>query len=230
MKRYDPSENPAANIFTRDEVRDFDDRAINVLGIPGVVLMENAGKNCARIILDRLKQPAAAEVCIFCGTGNNGGDGYVIARHLVNAGVNVKVVICGHSEKIKGDARINLEIARNMGIPEACLDPDAADTAEQLSDMAGQSDIIVDAIFGTGLNGTLRDRYIEIIEQINSLSKEVIAVDIPSGLNCDTGQPLPVAIKAAATVSFVALKKGFTYPHANEYTGQVYIASIGIEP
>ncbi len=230
MKRYDPSENPAANIFTGDEVRQFDAHAIDILGIPGVVLMENAGKNCAQIILDRLKEPAGADVCIFCGTGNNGGDGYVIARHLVNAGVNVRIVICGDSGKIKGDARINLDIARKMGIPETCLDLGAGRTDELVSDLAGQSDLIVDAIFGTGLKGDLRGQYIELIERINSLSKEVIAVDIPSGLNCDTGQPLPAAIKAAATVTFVAVKKGFTYARANAYTGQVYIASIGIEP
>lgn len=230
MKRYDPSEKTSFNVMTRDEVRGFDARAINILGIPGAVLMENAGKNCAEMILGRLKEPADAEVCIFCGTGNNGGDGYVIARHLVNAGVTARIVICGDSEKVKGDARINLDIARNMNISGTCLDPDAADLAGRLQDMAGQSDIIVDAIFGTGLKGKLTSQYIEIIEGINSLSKEIIAVDIPSGLDCDTGEPLPTAIKAAATVTFVAVKKGFTNEQSIAYTGDVYIASIGIEP
>ena len=216
--------------MTRSEVRAFDAHAIDILGIPGVVLMENAGKNCAELILGRLKEPPDADVCIFCGTGNNGGDGYVIARHLVNAGVNARIVICGDIAKVKGDARINLDIARKMGIPEVCLDPVADGTLDQLSDLAGQSDIIADAVFGTGLKGELTSQYIELIERINSLSKEVIAVDIPSGLNCDTGHPLPVAIKASATVTFVTAKKGFTHAHSNTYTGKVYIASIGIEP
>ena len=228
MKRYDPSEKATADIFTGDQVRQFDAHAIDVLGIPGVVLMENAGKNCAEMILGRLKEHAGADVCIFCGTGNNGGDGYVIARHLVNAGVNARIVICGDSEKVKGDARINLDIARKMNIAECSLDLQGSDIAEQISELAGQSDIIVDAVFGTGLKGKLTDQYIELIERINSLGKDVIAVDIPSGLNCDTGQPSPTAIKATATVTFVAVKKGFTYHHANAYTGQVYIASIGI--
>ncbi len=230
MEIYDPSENPARCVMTRQEVRGFDAHAINILGVPGVVLMENAGKNCAEMILGRLKDPAGADVCIFCGTGNNGGDGYVIARHLVNAGVNARIVICGDSEKVKGDARINLDIARKMNISECSLDLQGRDIARQVSDLAGQSDIIVDAVFGTGLKGKLTSQYIGLIERINSLSKEVIAVDIPSGLDCDTGQPLPSAIKATATVTFVAVKKGFTYAHSNAYTGQVYIASIGIEP
>lgn len=228
MQKYDPSENAAFNVMTRDEVRGFDAHAIDVLGIPGAVLMENAGKNCAQLILERLK--AGGQVTIFCGTGNNGGDGYVIARHLVNAGASVLIVICGDSEKVKGDARINLDIARNMNIPEAGLDLEGEDVAGRLSDLAGHSDMIVDAIFGTGLQGKLRGQYIEVIEGINSLSVETIAVDIPSGLDCDTGQPLPVAIKASATVTFVAVKKGFTNPQSAVYTGQVYIASIGIDP
>lgn len=212
--------------MTREEVRGFDARAIETLGIPGVVLMENAGKNCADLITDRLK--GKGDICIFCGTGNNGGDGYVIARQLVNAGINVQIVICGDSEKVKGDAKINLDIVRKMNIPEISIAFDK-DIAVQISELAGQSDMIVDAIFGTGLTGKLRDRYIEIIEQINGLGKEVIAVDIPSGLDCDTGDPLPIAIKAAVTVTFVAVKKGFTYAHSTAYTGDVYVASIGID-
>ena len=229
MQKYDPSKNTSVRVMTRDEVRGFDAHAIDVLGIPGAVLMENAGKNCAEVILGRLKEAAGGEVCVFCGTGNNGGDGYVIARHLVNAGVMTRIVICGDAEKVCGDAKIHLETAQNMAIPLEYLDADSID-AEQVSDLAGQSDVVVDAIFGTGLKGQLRDQYIELINEINSLCRDVVAVDIPSGLDCDTGEPLPVAIIASATVTFVAVKKGFTYAHSTAYTGDVYVSSIGIEP
>jgi NAD(P)H-hydrate epimerase len=215
--------------MTRQEVRDFDAYAINTLGIPGDVLMENAGRGCSEVILEKLKQQGVSKVCIFCGTGNNGGDGFVIARHLKNAGVNVKVVICGSAEKIKGDAEINYKIAANMKIDIQEF-ADIAKLNEQIKNLAGDCDMTVDAIFGTGLSGSLKSQFAELINSINALSKPVIAVDIPSGLDCDKGEPLDTAIKAIATVTFVAAKKGYLNPNSRQYTGEVYIASIGIEP
>jgi len=212
--------------MTRAEVRAVDVWAIDSVGIAGVVLMENAGIGCADIIAQRLGDPAGKRVCIFCAGGNNGGDGYVIARHLHNAGCSVKVVICADREKIKGDALINLQIIEKMQIDIVQLGTDSGTVAGEASDC----DIVVDALFGTGLTGRLRDDYIELIESINNLEAEVIAVDIPSGLDCDQGLPLPAAIRAAATVTFVAVKKGFKVESAKDYTGQVYVVSIGIEP
>lgn len=208
------------------EVRAFDAWAIESVGISGVVLMENAGSGCADIIAERLGGAAGKRVCIFCGGGNNGGDGYVIARHLHNAGCSVKVVICADRGKIRGEALENLRIIEKMGLDIETFDP----SGEMVVRAAQDCDIVVDALFGTGLSGRLRDNYIKLIESINSLDAEIIAVDIPSGLDCDEGVPLGAAIKAAATMTFVAVKKGFIEKNAKEFTGDVYVVSIGIEP
>ena len=113
MQKY--SKENKSIVMSRDEVRSFDSWAINALGIPGVVLMENAGRSCAELIRDKLTGIDEPKVCIFCGTGNNGGDGYVIARHLLNFGFKVTIVISGNRNKIKGDAKINLDILEQIG-------------------------------------------------------------------------------------------------------------------
>jgi len=217
------------SVLTRQQVRDVDAWAINEMGIPGIVLMENAGRNCAEIVAAELKNCGGSKVCIFCGTGNNGGDGFVIARHLKNAGFDVIIILCGQASKIKGDAAINYKIAVNMKISIREFIP-ALGNLKDVEFLAGNCDVIVDAIFGTGLSGELAAGFAELINAINLLNKPVIAVDIPSGLDCDTGESLSVATRAIATVTFVAAKKGFKNPRSADYTGDVYIASIGIEP
>ncbi|MHC4394974.1 MAG: NAD(P)H-hydrate epimerase [Planctomycetota bacterium] len=228
MEKYSPDKK--CIVMTRDEVRAFDSWAINTLGIAGVVLMENAGQSCAELIKAKLVGTADPKVCIFCGTGNNGGDGYVIARGLLNRGFRVAVAICGDHEKIKDDAKTNLDILEQLGQPIEQLDLEN-DIPGQVEAFTADADMLVDGLFGTGLRGQLKDRYIELIESINALNRSVLAVDIPSGLDCDTGEPLGGAIKAAYTVTFVAVKKGFTLTRAaTKYTGEIYIASIGVEP
>jgi NAD(P)H-hydrate epimerase len=214
--------------MTRDEVRAFDAWAINTLGIPGVVLMENAGRSCAGLVQEKLKDIARPKVCIFCGTGNNGGDGYVIARHLINSGFDVTVAVCGDLDKIKGDAKINLDILERMGRPIERLDPADANLVERVQSLAAGADMVVDGLFGTGLKGQLNDEYRRLIESINACNCPILAVDIPSGLDCDSGEPLGAAIEAAWTVTFVAVKKGFTSANAARYTGEILVASIGI--
>jgi len=214
--------------MTRDEVRAFDAWAIDTIGIPGVVLMENAGRSCAELIEDKLKDVAEPKVCIFCGTGNNGGDGYVIARHLINRGIQVTVVICGDRSKIKGDAKINLDILERMGRPVELLNPSGGDIAGEVERLINGAGVIVDSLFGTGLRGRLSDEYRRLIESINACNSPVLAVDIPSGLDCDAGEPLGGAIRAAWTVTFVAVKKGFLSAIAAQYTGEIFVASIGI--
>lgn len=230
MKRFVPGKDPNSALMSHQQVRAFDRWAIETLGIPGVVLMENAGRSCAGLILEKLDPVEDPAVSVFCGTGNNGGDGFVIARHLYKSGVNVKVIICGDKAKIKGDAKINLDIVEKMNISIDVIDMAGADLALQLNSLTAQSSLLVDALFGTGLTGKLRDEYVELIEQINSLKKPIIAVDIPSGLDCDSGVPLGTAIKALATVTFVAVKNGFAVAGSQVYTGDVYVASIGIDP
>ncbi|MHC4664585.1 MAG: NAD(P)H-hydrate epimerase [Planctomycetota bacterium] len=217
-------------VMSRAEVRAVDSRAINELGIPGVVLMENAGRSCAELIKEKLAGTANPKVCIFCGTGNNGGDGYVIARHLLNSGFRVIVVICGDRAKIRGDAKINLEILEKLGHPIEEVDLSAADIEGRVKALAGGADMVVDGLFGTGLSGQLRSEHIELIESMNAQNCPILAVDIPSGLDCDSGQPLGAAIRAAYTVTFVAAKNGFAATGARDYAGEVFIASIGAEP
>jgi hydroxyethylthiazole kinase-like uncharacterized protein yjeF len=229
MEKYLP--NKKFVVMTRDEVRAFDNWAINTLGITGVVLMENAGRSCAELIKEKLADIAEPKICIFCGTGNNGGDGYVIARHLLNAGFAVTVVICGDRKKIKGDAKINLDILERMGQSIEQLDIADGDISLLVKNFTDGADIIVDALFGTGLSGQLSNEYKQLIESINAQGCPILAVDIPSGLDCDTGEPLGAAIKARWTVTFVAMKKGFIISeNANQYTGEIFVASIGVEP
>ncbi len=227
MERYSPDKKFV--VMTRDEVRAIDSWAINTIGIPGVVLMENAGRSCAELIKDKLKDIEAPKVCIFCGTGNNGGDGYVIARHLLNSGFEVKVVICGDRGKVKGDAKINLDILERLGRRVEQLKPGDGDVAAQVKTFAAGANMVVDGIFGTGLSGQLRDDYKELVESINACDCPILAVDIPSGLDSDTGRPLGAAIRADYTVTFVAVKKGFASGSATKYTGEIFVASIGVE-
>jgi hydroxyethylthiazole kinase-like uncharacterized protein yjeF len=229
MKRYSPDKKCV--VMTRDEVRAVDSWAINTLGIPGVVLMENAGRSCAELIKEKLKEIANPKVCIFCGTGNNGGDGYVIARHLLNSSFKVTVIICGDRNKIKGDAKTNLDILERMGQPIEQLNMADEDITGRVRTFAEGADMLVDGLFGTGLRGQLSDEYKQLIESINAQGRPILAVDIPSGLDCDTGEPLGAAIKAIYTVTFVAVKKGFTMSSSvAQYTGQIFVASIGVEP
>ena len=217
--------------MSREEVRGVDAWAIEEIGAPGVVLMENAGRTCAELIKEQLAGVDRPHVCCFCGTGNNGGDGYVIARHLLNAGFEVKVVLCGDPEKVCGDARTNLDILERLGQTIEPLSPGRENVAQRITTLGGGADLVVDALFGTGLRGPLNEQYQSLIGAINNLERPILAVDIPSGLDCDTGEPHGIAICATWTVTFVAVKKGFLAgPQADRHTGQLHVASIGIEP
>jgi NAD(P)H-hydrate epimerase len=228
MEKYSPDKKTI--MMSRDEVRAFDAWAINELGIPGVVLMENAGRSCAEFIKKELAGVTNPKVCIFCGTGNNGGDGYVIARHLLNSAFEVVVVICGDRNKVKGDAKTNLDVLEGLGRSIEQLNLDNSDIPSRVKTFAAGADMLVDGLFGTGLNGQLSDEYKQLIESINSQHRPILAVDIPSGLDCDAGEPLGAAIRASYTVTFVAVKKGFRAAKASAYTGEIFVASIGVEP
>ena len=231
MKKFDLTHAENFVVMSRSEVRRFDAWAINDLKIPGVVLMENAGRSCAELIIARLNNIDSPKVCIFCGIGNNGGDGYVIARHLANAAIESSVVICGDKNRVKGDALINLNIIEGMNLPIHRLDMAPGQIGDQVKEFAHGCHMLVDALFGTGLRGELTPPYRELIDAVNACNLPVLAVDIPSGIDCDTGRPLAEAIEAADTVTFAAVKKGFvTGADSIKYTGRVYVASIGVEP
>lgn len=217
--------------MTRRQVRDFDAEAIHTLGVPGAVLMENAGRGSAEVVAEMMDTAGTKRVVLFCGCGNNGGDGFVIARHLHNLGFEPLTVLCGLEQKLTPDARTHYEILGRMKLPVIHLDLSQSAILHQIRMAAAGCSLVVDALFGTGLKEELSNPYIQVITAINALHIPILSVDIPSGLDCDAGIPLPVCIKAAATVSFVAAKQGFfAHPNAMETVGSLYIASIGVNP
>jgi hydroxyethylthiazole kinase-like uncharacterized protein yjeF len=209
----------ALHILTREAVRSVDRDAVERYRIPGIVLMENASLGLAAHAVEMCETRPAADphVLIVCGGGNNGGDGWALARHLHNAGIRITVVPLGEPRD-GTDAATNCAIVRAMNLPEHELDDACTLPA---------CDLIVDAIFGTGLDRAITDRSADVITAINRAQTPVLAVDVPSGLDCDTGEPLGVCITAQRTVTFVAFKPGFLNPHAQEYLGEVWIEQIG---
>ena len=210
--------------LTREQVRAFDKHAIEQLGIPAVVLMENAGRGAAQI-LQALGIDGLVVIC--CGKGNNGGDGLVISRHLVNAGFNVLVLLFARPDVLSPDAALQWNIVQKMGLSTQVWD-DLKPDEVQLAAIFAKADWIVDALFGTGLTGPVRAPLDRVIELINASHKRVLAVDIPSGLDCDTGEPLGSAIRAEHTVTFIAPKIGFRNLAAAALTGKVHVVDIGI--
>lgn len=208
--------------LTRAEVRDVDRRAIEQFGLPGVVLMENAGRNAAAVLL---ATGVTGRVVICCGKGNNGGDGFVIARHLDNAGVDVRVLLACDPAEYQGDAAINLQVIQSARLPLCRIPTTALD--EWMHELQA-AEWIVDALLGTGLTGTVREPYLTAINAINAAGRKVLAVDLPSGLDADTGQPLGTCIRATRTVTFVGRKIGFNQPGADAWTGPVNVVDIGV--
>jgi len=212
-------------VLTREQVRRIDRIAIDQYGMIGLVLMENAGRNAADIILhhiaaraDMPSDPVVDRVVIFCGTGNNGGDGFVIARHLANANIAVVIAIVGAADRFAPDAAANHRICIAMGIP--CLPADSM--------RIHPSDLIVDAMLGTGFAGQVRQPIAGIIKTINDTPNAgIVAIDLPSGLDCDTGTPAGACVVADQTITFVAVKSGFHTTAGVARTGRVHVADIG---
>jgi NAD(P)H-hydrate epimerase len=205
--------------LTRQQVREVDRRAIQEYGIPGVVLMENASRNASRVALVMLRRRTRSAL-VLCGGGNNGGDGLAIARHLHNRNIDVQIAATVAPEEYKGDAAVNASIAQAMGLPIVPISPGLI--------AAWQGGLIVDAIFGTGLSRPPGEDFAALVQAVEKSPARVLAVDVPSGLDCDTGLPLGVAMRAEVTVTFVARKIGFANPASREYTGRVVVADIGV--
>jgi NAD(P)H-hydrate epimerase len=210
-------------LLSREQVRAIDRRAIDEFGVPGMVLMENAGRGAAEVLLSL---GARGPVVVCCGKGNNGGDGFVIARHLDNRAVPVRILLLARPEGLAGDAAINYEIVRRSGIPIDVRGGQAVD-AKSLQGELAAAEWVVDSLFGTGLSGAVRPPLDGVIAAINGSGAKVLAVDIPSGLDCDTGEPLGATVRAQHTVTFVAPKQGFANPAASQWLGTVHVVDIG---
>ncbi|MGL5513693.1 MAG: NAD(P)H-hydrate epimerase, partial [Sporomusa sp.] len=184
---------------TANEMREIDRIAIHEYGIPGIVLMENAGVAIVRQLETIIEPVADHRFCIFAGKGNNGGDGYVIARHLVNQGGKAKVFLLGKKDEVSGDARINLDILERIGVDILEISHDRDWDKVKVS--VTFSDCLVDALLGTGFRGEVSGDMAHLIEIINAAGKLVVAVDIPSGVDADTGQIKGKAVMASHTVT-----------------------------
>lgn len=208
--------------LSRAQVRELDERATLEFGMPSILLMENAGRNAAQLLVTN---DCPKRVVICCGKGNNGGDGFVMARHLDCMGVEVCVLLFAPSSSLRNDAAINWEILRRAAIPNREI-AWPADRAE-VETLLMESEVLVDALFGTGLASALATPYDAVIEFINRSPARVFAVDVPSGLDCDTGETLGATVEAEVTATFVACKKGFTNPGSGRWLGSVHVLDIG---
>lgn len=203
--------------FDRHAIREVDRCAVEEYGIPGVVLMENAARGLAENAAEMLDS-GPARVLIVCGPGNNGGDGYALARHLHNVGVDIALLPIKRPRP-ETDAGINDAICSKMKLRRLTFDQ-----AQDVQDIT----LIVDAVLGTGLDRPVTDEVANVIHWINQAGKPVLAVDVPSGMDCNTGEELGIAVRAVRTVTFVGLKMGFLEPLADELLGEVDVVDIGV--
>ncbi len=211
-------------LLTAAHLRELDRRAIEEVGIPGVILMENAGRAVAATVLDELGDERAP-VVILCGGGNNGGDGFVVARMLHQHGRAVTVLLVAERERVRGDALVNLRVLEKLPVPIVPCHPKVSSAAREA---LARAPVIVDALFGTGLRSAPEGAAAELIELANESPAGRVAVDLPSGVAADTGQVLGVAFRAHVTVTFAAAKIGLFGHPGGGYSGLVRVADIGI--
>lgn len=210
-------------LLSREAVRAVDRCAIDEYQIPGMVLMENAGRGCTDILC---RCGIDGPVVICCGTGNNAGDGLVIARHLDLRGYAVRLLFWSDPVELAGDAGLNYQIARHAGLPMHTFAPPYDECV--LSDRIQDADWIVDALLGTGARGEPRPPLDTIIDQLNAHPAKKLAVDVPSGLDCDTGAAATHCFRADHTGTFIAAKTGLVAPKARSWVGQLHVLDIGL--
>ena len=217
--------------LTRDQLRQIDRRATEEYGVPSLILMENAGRGAADALCCMMYADSATpvgvkpRVLVCCGKGNNAGDGFVLARHLDLRGNPVRAMVWATPEELRGDAGVNFHILCKAGMPVDVLG-DRHDPA-MLAERLAWADFVVDALLGTGARGEPRPPLDAVIDQINAGGKPILAIDLPSGLDCDTGEPARHTIRAAGTCTFVAAKRGFYAPGRGQFTGSVFELDIG---
>lgn len=211
-------------ILSCAEIRACEQHAIHECGMPSLLLMENAGRGMADLLVSL---GIAGRVVICCGKGNNGGDGLVVARHLDNRSIPIHVFVFAKPEELSPDSAVNYRALRGSDIPITFLSGASPDL-ESLQLALATGEWVVDALCGTGLSGPLKSPFDKVVEQINVSDARVLAADIPSGLDGDTGQPLGPTVRADHTATLIAWKAGFVKPGAAEWTGQVHLLDVGI--
>lgn len=210
--------------LSRDEVRDIDRRAVEEFGVPSLVLMENAGRGAADwLVTLGVKGPVA----ICCGKGNNGGDGLVLARRLTVLHVPAMIHLFADPNELSADARAQWNIVSRFQLPRRVW-PANEINRSKLAGAWHDAEWLVDGLYGTGLTGPIRPPLDRVIDALNAAAARKLALDLPSGLDADTGLPLGAVFRATHTITFAARKKGFDNPASVEFTGAVQVADIGI--
>jgi len=212
-------------VVTSQQMKEIDRKAIEESNLSGLTLMENAGLRIFQNLKNIYPNLRLKKIIAFTGSGNNGGDGFVVARHLYNYGVKVKVFLLSHSSKIKGEAEENLNIINKMGVE---LFEAETTKLEEIQRAIQNSDLIIDAILGTGLQGKVTGLKAKIIDLINIANKEVVAIDVPSGLDADTGRIEGPCIRAIHTITLALPKIGLLIFPGASYAGKVTVEDIGI--
>ncbi|AGC69471.1 putative carbohydrate kinase-like protein [Thermoclostridium stercorarium subsp. stercorarium DSM 8532] len=214
-------------LATPAQMKEIDEIAIKKFGIPGIILMENAALNVVKAAAGMLRECGSAKITLIAGKGNNGGDAFAAARHLMKK-FDVTVISLAERDKVSGDAGVFLNILEKLNADiRYCTN---SHSAGELKEIINGSDLIIDGIFGTGIRGEIKGFYADVISIINESGKRVLSIDIPSGIDGETGQICSIAVKAEKTVTFSLPKPGlYQYP-GREYSGDIVIADIGIPP
>lgn len=211
-------------VLSRREMAAFDRFAIERCQVPSLLLMENAGRGAAEIILERFEP--SARVLVLAGAGNNGGDGFVVARHLLARGRGVSALLVAQEERLTPDARANLVAFRGVGGEVGVCAGD--ESLPQVAERLAEADVVIDALFGTGLAREVTGHYRRVIELVNDSGRRLCALDLPSGLDADRGQVLGIAVRAELTVTFGHYKLGLLTSGAPDYTGALARAGLGV--
>jgi NAD(P)H-hydrate epimerase len=217
-------------IATSAEMRSCDQIAIEKFSISGLVLMENASRGVVNAIVSEYGVVRGRNIYVFCGKGNNGGDGFALARHLYNLNANVFVFILSEPEKLTGDARRNFEIIKKIRDERTEGEIFEITRIKSITELRKfpRPDLIVDAIFGTGFKGGVRDLFLKVIQWINEQGVFTVSIDIPSGVNADTGEVTNIAVNADVTATMGLIKRGLILNQGRVKSGKVYVVDIGV--
>jgi len=210
---------------TAEKMREMDKKAIREYGIPSLVLMENAGRGSAEIALNMLGGKNKKTV-IICGKGNNGGDGFVCARHLLNRGIDTEIFLIGDPAALSEGSRVNFGILNKMKAKIKLLN--SVKSAAFFAEKIKGAGLLIDAIFGIGLSSEIKEPYLSVIKEMNASGKPILSLDVPSGLDATTGDLLGICVKAKRTATFALPKTGFVKKKGPLYTGKVDIVDISM--
>ena len=213
-------------VLNTDQMREADRRTIHDIGIPSIVLMENAGRQAVAAMEAAFDDLTSSRVAVLCGRGNNGGDGFVVARTLIQRGVETSVFLIGSVSDVQGDARTNIEVLGRIGL--TIVEITSAQEWELHFSEISECDVIVDAMLGTGFHGELTGLLQTVVADVNAIGVPVVAIDLPTGLSADSAELDGEAIEASMTVTLAAPKIPLIFPPADTHAGDLVIADIGI--